>query len=387
MRRRLIAGGAALVVVAVVLVVVLSSGGGRRHGVASSTTTTSSIPPPPPEVTGEQFGVNVNRLFNDRTYTPAQIHAQLAALRATGATVARSDTLWEAVEPSPPSGGVHHYDWRFDDLVAASLAQGGLRWLALLDYSALWARARPDLLHSPPRSPAEFAAFAAAFAGRYGSNGSFWRAHPELPDLPVQIYEVWNEPDNGTFWQPAPNAVAYADLYLATRATVARVDPRASVVVGGLTKPTVFLPEMMAARPQLRSVLDGVAVHPYGPTPGAVLAKIRRDRETLRALGLPSVPLYVTEFGWTIHPAGSLGFAPANVRPRYIETTVSVLGHTNCSIAAVVLYTWVTPQRDASDHEDWYGIHPPQGGGSPATDAFAAGVAGAKKPAAQQPVC
>src|SRR5581483_8806980 len=234
MRRRWLAAALAGLI-ALVVVVVLVSGGGRSRRVTPRGRVTPQGPvvPTPP---GEQYGANVNRLFDDRTYTFSQIDTQLTALRASGATIARSDSLWEVAEPQPG-----HFDWRFDDLVAGSLARHRLEWLALLDYSAAWARVQPNVLHSPPRSAAAFAQFAAAFAARYGQGGSFWSAHPEIPALPVRTYEVWNEPDNAQFWQPQPDAAAYADLYLATRAAVERVDPAAHVVVGGLTKPTVFL--------------------------------------------------------------------------------------------------------------------------------------------------
>jgi hypothetical protein len=365
----------------VVLLVIVSGGSGPRRRIIQP-----ARPAAPAAPTSEQFGANVNRLFDDRTFSQEQIDTQLAALRATGATIARTDTLWEATEPSAPTGAVHHYDWRFDDAVAGSLARHGLRWLALLDYAAPWARTRPTLLHSPP-VPTAFAGFAAAFAARYGAGGVFWHEHPELQALPVETYEVWNEPDNGEFWQPAPDPGAYADLYLATRAAIARVAPGARVVVGGLTKPTTFLPQMLASRPVLHSGLDGVAVHPYAPTPAAVLGRIRHDRRSLDSSGLADVPLYVTEFGWVTHPAGSRGYVPERVRRRYIATTMAVLGHTNCLIAAAVLYTWVTPERVASQHEDWYGIHSPHGGGLADSAAFAAGIRAGTRTGPPQPVC
>ena len=71
--------------------------------------------------------------------TVSEIDAQLQAVRATGATVARSDALWEAAEPRAPVAGRHTYDWRRDDLTVASLAVRGLRWLPIVDYSPLWA--------------------------------------------------------------------------------------------------------------------------------------------------------------------------------------------------------------------------------------------------------
>ncbi len=379
-RSRWVGLGAALgVLAALALAIVLLSSSGGSH---------PPVPPPaPPRPAGEQFGVNVNRLFDDRTYGPAQVDLQLSALAATGATIARSDALWEVTEPTPPAGGAHRYDWSFDDGIAAALAHHGLRWLPILDYSAGWARAQPALLHSPPRSPDEFAAFASAFARRYGAGGTFWQAHPDLPSLPVDIYEVWNEPDNATFWQPLPNAPAYADLYLAARDAIAGVDPFARVIVGGLVHPASFLTAMLRARPQLASRLDGVGVHPYGANPGVVLARVRDARLALVSLGLPNVPLYLTEFGWAVHPRGSLGFAPESLRPRYISASIAALGHTDCGIAAVVLYTWVTPESDPSNHEDWFGIHPPRGGSSPDTGAFAAGIRAARAAGAQEPVC
>ena len=381
-----LAGGLGAVAV-LALVVVLVSSSGRSRPPSPSAPASPAAPTAPAAPAAEQFGANVNRLFNDRTFSPGQIDLQLQALRATGATIARSDALWEVTEPAPPVRGVHHYDWRFDDAIADALARHGLRWFPILDYSAAWARAQPGLLHSPPRDPAEFAAFAAAFAQRYGTGGTFWQEHPEVASLPVDTYEVWNEPDNGEFWQPVPNAAAYADLYLAARDAIARVDPPARVIVGGLVHPAPSLSAMLRARPELASHLEGVAVHPYGPNPRVVLRRVRGARRALVALGLPKVPLYLTEFGWTIRPPGALDYAPESRRPGYITTSISVLGHTDCGIAAVVLYTWVTPERDRANHEDWFGIHPPQGGASADASAFAAGIARATASGPEQPLC
>jgi polysaccharide biosynthesis protein PslG len=392
-----VAGALAVGVVAVVALVLL---GGRGSTVTSSTSSPavavpSAVTPARPAPAGEAFGVNVNRLFNDRTYTRPQIDAQLQALRATGVTVARSDALWEASEPTAPVDGVHHYDWAFDDVIAGSLAAHGLTWLPILDYSAPWAQSIAGQDHSPPRSDPDYAAYAQAFAARYGSGGSFWRAHPELPATPAQTLEIWNEPDNGEFWAGGPDAARYADLYLAARGAIDAVDPSARVIVGGLAHPTVFLPAMMLARPQLKGAIDGVAIHPYG-TPPVLLAKLRASRATLVSLGMATVPLYVTEFGWTTDPPGALDYVAPAQRAVYITRTLSALGHLDCGVAATVLYTWVSPERDPSDSGDWYGIHGPAGPGGAGrggaaggddTAAFTAGLRGAAGPGATIPLC
>jgi len=364
------------------VVVALTSGGGPPPAPRPA-----PAPPPPAPPPTEQFGANVGRLFNDRTYTPAQIDQQLAALRATGATVARADALWEAGEPTAPQGGVHHYDWSFDDSIATALAAHGLRWLPIVDYSAPWAQSLSGVDHSPPSSAADYAEYAAALAARYGPGGSFWKEHSSLAQQPTEAYEIWNEPDNPAFWKPAPDPAAYAALYQQARAAIDVVQPGAQVLVGGLTHPASFLEAMVRASPPLATQLDGVAVHPYGPGPRAVLANVRAARSALDSLGLARVPLYVTEFGWTTAPPGALDYLPERLRPDYIARTLSALGHLDCGVAAALLYAWVTPERDPANAQDWFGISPPAGGSSADVAAFAEGLKAATAPAATDALC
>jgi hypothetical protein len=385
-RRRVVwlgLGGVLLVGVAIALL----EGGGRGHRPAVPGAGAAAGPPAAAPPSTPLQGINVNRLFLDRAYSPAQIDAQLSALEQTGATDARCDALWEATEPAPPTGGVHHYNWSFDDQVAGSLARHRLRWLPIIDYSAPWAQSIPGQDHSAPSSPAAYAGYAGAFAERYGPGGSFWAAHPAISAQPVTTIEIWNEPDGAQFWVPGPDPRAYANLYASARAAIKAADPAARVLIGGLTNLPVFLPAIIAARPDLRGRIDGVGVHPYLASPPQIIGAMRTDRTVLRALGLANVPLYVTEFGWTVRPRGTLHWLPGPLRPSYISDSFQALAHTDCGIAAVFLYTWVTPQQDAANGEDWFGINPPQGGSSPSTRAFAAGIRLATRAQAPLPVC
>jgi hypothetical protein len=373
--RAAIAGGAAALVLAVLgAVALLAAGGSRGHH------------PRPARGMNEAVGASVNILFNSPGLTAPQISAQLAALRATGATIARSDALWESSEPVAPAGGVHHYVWTFDDTIAAELAAQHLQWLPILDYTAPWAESIPGADHSAPASDADYAAYARAVAARYGPGGSFWQAHPELPAEPVQTYEIWNEPDAGYFWLPGPEPAQYSDLYLAARTAIDAVQPQARVIVGGLTQPTSFVAQMLAARPQLRGHLDGIAIHPYG-TPPVVLDKIRLTRAALYAVGLRSVPLYVTEVGWSTSPPGTTDYVPAAQRPAYISATLGALGHLDCGIAATVLYTWYSPRQNPSDGQQWYGIDSLTSAPTADTRAFAAGVRRAGRPETTRRLC
>jgi hypothetical protein len=375
----------AVAIVAGALIAVLASRGGsptplvpQMHPPQSTVVAKRTLPALPAPAT-QAFGVNVNRLFNDFSYSPAQIDAQLTALEATGATVARSDALWEATEPRPPTDGVHHWVWTFDDGIAAALARHGLTWLAALDYSAPWAQSVPGQDHSPPRSDDDYAAYAQAFVARYGVGGTFWQAHPEIPPQPVTTIEIWNEPDNPDFWTPTPDPAGYARLYLTTRAAVDAVDPAARVITGGLISPGTSLPAMVRAEPGLVGHVDGVGIHPYG-TPRTVVYRVAQARQTLDALHMGAVPLYATEFGWTTSPANAPAYLPPARRAAWIALTFATLGHLDCGLAASILYTWVTPQRNPGDDEDWFGIENPDATGTASSEAFATGVHAAAAP-------
>lgn len=364
------------------LAVGLLVGGGTPTPIAPGPTATTAAPPAKSPPSGLQFGANVNLLLEDPSFTVAEQQAGLSGLQAAGGTLARTDALWEATEPAAPVGGRHRYDWTFNDRIATALATHGLSWLPVIDYSAPWAQSLAGVDHSPPRSISDYAAYAAAFAARYGPGGAFWTSHPAIRADPVQLIELWNEPDNSTFWRPAPDPARYATLYAQTRSAIAAAAPTVRVLVGGLTSGGAvrFLTSLLAADPGLAGHVDGVSIHPYGHTPARVIDRVRSIRAGMVALGLGGVPLYVTEVGWTTRPRGWLDYLPERLRPGYLATTLSELGHLDCGLAAVTAYTWVSQESDPSNGEQWYGIAPPAGGQSADSQAFAFGVKAAESP-------
>lgn len=314
------------------------------------------------------MGINAGPMFL-RPYSAQNAERLVGEAAGVGIRLMRADALWEAAEPAPPRDGHHRYDWSRDDLMVAIMARRGVRWWALVDYAPAWAALRPGVLHSPPRDPAEYAAFAAALARRYGPGGDFWRAHPDLPQLPVLSYEIWNEPDLQVFW-PEPDPARYAALYAAARAAIHRVQPGARVWTGGLSFDTSFIPDAVRARPSLRRTIDGVAIHPYAPDPGAVLHKVAGHRARLRAAGLGGVPLAVTEVGWQDHLPLARHYATEDARAFYVSVLVPALLRSGCDVTAVLPYAWSTDQLKATE-DDWYGLVAPTGGTTAGSRALA----------------
>jgi len=128
----------------------------------------------------------------------------------------------------------------------------------------------------------------------------------------VSAYEIWNEEDEARWWTGAPNPAAYAQLLKATYPAVKAADPKATVVLGGLTgNDYPFLQGVYQAGG--KGSFDAVGVHtdtacdilsPYDFLRGADNRMIpdsflayREVRATMLANG-DDVPIWMTELSW-----------------------------------------------------------------------------------------
>ena len=225
-------------------------------------------------------------------------------------------------------------------------------WEPVLDYNNTWATAVGD--------NTDFAAYAAAVAARYGPAGTFWAAHPNLPYEPVKIFELWNE-ENTTQWYVSPQD--YGALYLAVHAAVHAVDPGAIVDLGGLSDSGTYVRNNDGASwylvylfgyfPQLTTVIDGYAIHPYGTTATDSADWVVDFRHTLSHYGVPaSTPIDVTEFGWP-YSASSESW-----RAQQTNALGSTFSRSNCGIREVAPYTWINPSNDGMNDADFGFVDP-----------------------------
>ncbi|MFL5332851.1 MAG: hypothetical protein ACJ8H8_06650, partial [Geminicoccaceae bacterium] len=192
------------------------------------------------------YGINAQNLFS---LPSSSWDTHLAAMSAGGLQVVRRDASWQTAEPTAPVNGQHTYRWSSFDTQVAAYARHHLRWLPIIDYSTTWSGVTPGVIFSRPARIQDYTAYATALARRYGRGGAFWRAHPDLPQLPVTKYEIWNEENTDYFWRPQTDGPErYADLYLATRSALHAVDPSANVMVGGLTDPMGVFPTAFVQR-------------------------------------------------------------------------------------------------------------------------------------------
>ncbi len=323
-------------------------------------------------VASDFYGINMPVVY---AWPSSRWDPHLRAVGATRAGLVRSDAAWWTAEPNPPQNGVHTYSWsQFDQWITA-MARRGVRWYPLMAFSTPWSGVIAGNDKSAPRNTAEYAAYVKAFALRYGRNGQFWRENPTLPRLPVTSYEIWNEENTHFFWNPQTGAAdRYTDLFVAAQSVLKAVDGQARVVVGGLsnvpteTRDTAFLRRMYEYRPDLRGKVDAVAFHPYSVGIRGVYSEIRRMRTQLNQLGQSQVPLDITEVGWTSTRT------PEQDRADDLVRLVRELPRSDCNIAKLIPYSWVTREEDRSNDEDWFGIANLDGTPKPSGAAFGRAV-------------
>ena len=281
-----------------------------------------SLPPRSfePLVGDRYFGVNAQgvRPLADTGELEA-LDRHLDEIAAGGIDFLRTNIDWPRLEPGPPGPSGHVYEFAGLDRWMTAVAEHGLEWrVAVMGVpTPHWAvdpgAAKVCGLRGAPARAADVGALAGALARRYGRSGSFWRLHPELDPRPVVDYELWNEPNLGTFWCPVPDPERFAAVADAAADAILAADPRATLTLGGLAairRTTIsgpgnaqmssleFLRRMLAERPRLAGKLDTIGVHAYGAGPAGVLEGLADQRRAVDRAGLAGKPLSFNETGW-----------------------------------------------------------------------------------------
>jgi hypothetical protein len=349
----------------------------------------SAAAPASAKLPSDFLGIVSSEIFDPLTtpYWKVQI---LERQRRAGVELLRQDFDWAQIEPRP---GVFHFG-AYDALLTAT-AKTGMRVLAVLDGpSPAWAEASPRscttlsvVEECPPRSMASFAAFAAAVVRRYGPGGSFWRSHPALRALPIDSWEIWNEPNFDIYWGGHPSAAAYASMLGAAAPAIRAVDRHAEIVAAGTANstqgitPATYIPQLLARHPPF----DTLAIHLYDYNPADVMRDMRLVRGWLDKAGYGQTPIWLTEFGWASGgPPSPFTVTPARQAQYVLQTIVDFArAAQSLHIRGIVYYDWQDEKTYAGGAANPWQFHTGlvsiSGVAKPAQSAYyqAAGVIGA----------
>ena len=260
------------------------------------------------------------------------------------------------------------YQWASLDRTVAENAAGGLNTLPFLFGTPAWAGDADDQLCDgdgcisfAPRSDetrAAFAQFAAAAVQRYGPGGEFWEERRGLPYRPIEVWQIWNEPNLVSFYRPAVDPIAYAAMLEAAAAAIRAEDPDATVLLAGLTGTRSNAKRMsthaylsaLYSVPNVTASFDGIAVHPYNRKVRGALDQIRAARTVADAAG-DSAGVWVTELGWASAGKRRWGLVKSpSGQARLLTVTFERLLEDagDLGVRAAYWYSWQDTERGKS---------------------------------------
>jgi hypothetical protein len=353
--------------VGVILAGAVAAGCGSSGSASTSTTTTSAAPAKP--VSGPLIGVTFD---GPALYPNVNLSGQVDRAVASGVESLRVAINWAEFQPyRTPSdvpagqrslfvtaGGVPTRFVGLDRLVALA-AQRHLPLLPVLEYTPSWDATHPGNLASPPKDTAPYAAALTALIDRYGPNGTFWSAHPQIPKVPIRMWQIWNEPHFVSYWTTQPFAPSYVALLQAAHAAIKAADPGATVVLAGLADFSWRYLEQIYRVPNARGLFDIVAIHPYTATPQGVITILQRARQVMDRNGDSAKPILATEITWP----SSEGKAPAQfgvstTEPQQAQRLAQVMPllSANASKLGLMGFYWYTWMGNETPSKHPYGF-------------------------------
>jgi hypothetical protein len=270
-----------------------------------------------------------------------------------GFGVSRFELSWRVIQKTRKGD----FAWGYVDTRVRQAAENGMS-------SAMVVYGTPRFVHKtpgfyPPTESAEdrksWQKFLKAAVRRYGPDGVFWNAYPQLDAKPVHQWIIWNEENAKNFWQPKPDPKDYATLVEISDEAISKVDPNATITLGGMyccpndsVSATTFLRKLYKVK-GIESHFDAIGVHPYGSGLGTVRNQIEDIRKAARKAGDAKVDILVGELGWASSgPSRSPSVVGAQGQAKRLSKGLKMLAQKRDAWNIIGAYVYVWRDFDSS---------------------------------------
>ncbi len=210
---------------------------------------------------------------------------------------------WYAVQPHERS-----QNWGATDKLVGNLAARGVRPVPFIYGSPRWVARRAK--QPPIGNPHDIRAwrsFLSLAVDRYGPAGAYWSgpyqtAHPGKTPVPIDAWQIWNEPNLSKFFPREARTRKYAKLVRISHAAITAADGGAKVVLAGMpgyARPTAwsFLDKLYGVE-GIKQDFDATAVHPYSANIPQFKTILHRIRRVMSDHHDSQTALWLTELGW-----------------------------------------------------------------------------------------
>jgi hypothetical protein len=301
------------------------------------------------------FGVMANGPLDA---TGFDLDGQARAMRADGVGTQRMEIAWDLVEPRRGD-----YDFALVDRKVLAAARARIGVLGLIVRAPAWASGRARSPFTPPRNPADYAAFAKVLVARYGPNGSLWREHRGVPKVPVRDWEIWNEPNLAVYWTAQPFMRPYARLLNAAYGAIKGADRGATVVMAGMANFSWRDLSRLYRSAGVRLRFDVAAAHPFSGRPSNAVKIVRLNRDVLNRNGDARRPIWLTELTWSSAKGRKTPITQdwetteRGQAQRLREAfALFIRARRSLRLQRIYWYTWVTTDRNSRNSFDYSGL-------------------------------
>jgi hypothetical protein len=295
---------------------------------------------------------------------------------------------WSAIDPTSAPG-----DNNFSsvDPIVLDAAKNGVEVFPFIFGTPQWVAKDLDnqkcngskCVTFAPKTAAGLAAwktFVGELVDPYGPNGEFWTLHPEVPKVPIKDYQIWNEQNSETFFQPKPNAKAYAKLLSAAAEAIRSRDSSAQVVLGGMAELSGSHKAIIGSKylgdlykvGGVKDDFDGVAPHPYGASVAKVASQVEKYRKVMKHAHDSGADMYVTEIGAGSATGGSLLNRGKSGQAKLLTDTYKYfIKHRNSfNVQVVHWFSWMDATFSICDWCKTSGLLTKSGKAKPSYKAF-----------------
>ncbi len=303
---------------------------------------------------------------------------QLDVMSQSGVDSIRAVIDWSAAQPysswsQVPANQTSQYvdeggiptDFTQTDALVAAVAQHAMTLLPVVINAPAWDGENFYGQVNIPRTPGPYAAFLKALVQRYGTNGIFWQQNPQIPKLPVEMWQVWNEPNVWAFWpqKPQPWFRGYIPLLKAAHDAIKRADPHAKVVLAGMPNFS-WISIRTVIKHGGDNLFDVVDVHPYTLTPRGVITILGYVRQMLDRHRHARTPLLAGELSWpssqgrgAVNVGFDIGTTEAG-QAKKIGALLPLLARNRRSLrlGGFYYYNWAGQERTGAEAFDFSGL-------------------------------
>lgn len=252
---------------------------------------------------------------------------------------------WRWIQKSPQSS----LDWSGFDYVIRTTASWGIRVLPAFHSTAEgFGSDWRELPTATVLQRSGWRRFVEGAVRRYGPEGSFWRANPSVPRMPIDTWQIWNEANDHWFTQPV-DPRRYTALLRQSAEAIRSVDPQAKIMAssffgpsgdrpGQSLSPETFLQDMHSAGAD--PYYDFISFHPYSTSSEEMIGRINRFVRFYR--GFVDKPLWITEIGWQSDHNTAFGVGDASLQARELQEAYGYLlrHHRRLRIQMVSWFAW-----------------------------------------------